>query len=145
MAGGRVEAQQPGIERELRFEELEHSLLEAAHRVLPPGVHVALHGASPSRVLGKYLRGAREKNLCEKDDNVSPGRGCSSVGRASDRHATEAGSIARCGQGFFSRESAFSADSHTVSVKLPCAIACVDVCAHVKDPRHRQLYLCLDT
>ena len=31
------------------------------------------------------------------------GRGCSSVGRASDRHAAEAGSISRCGEGVFSQ------------------------------------------
>ena len=29
------------------------------------------------------------------------GRGCSSVGRTSDRHAADAGSIPRCGKGFF--------------------------------------------
>ena len=43
---------------------------------------------------------------------MSEGRECSSVGRASDRHAFEAGSIPRCGKGF----STFSADSLTVSV-----------------------------
>ena len=31
------------------------------------------------------------------------GWGCSSVGRASDRHVADAGSIPRCGKGFFSR------------------------------------------
>ena len=30
-------------------------------------------------------------------------RGCSSVGRASDRHAVDAGSMTRCGKGFFSQ------------------------------------------
>ena len=29
-------------------------------------------------------------------------------------------------------ESAFSADSLTVSVQPPCAIACINICAHVK-------------
>ena len=43
------------------------------------------------------------------------GWGCSSVGRASDRHVANAGSIPRCGKGFFS-QSAFSADSLTVFV-----------------------------
>ena len=43
------------------------------------------------------------------------GGGCSSVGRASDRHAADARSTARCGKGFFS-QSAFSADSLTVSI-----------------------------
>ena len=32
---------------------------------------------------------------------ICRGRGCSSVGRASDRHAAEAGSISRCSKGFF--------------------------------------------
>ena len=41
--------------------------------------------------------------------------GCSSVGRASDRHATDAGSTPHYGKGFFS-QSPFSADSLTVSV-----------------------------
>ena len=31
------------------------------------------------------------------------GWGCSSVGRTSDRYAAEAGSIPRCGEGFFSQ------------------------------------------
>ena len=26
-----------------------------------------------------------------------------------------------------------------------CAIACINICAHVKDPKHRQPYLSLDT
>ena len=71
---------------------------------------------------------------------------CSSVARASDRHAAEAGSIPRCGEGFyfFSPESTFSADSLTVSVQTPCAIACSNICANVKDAKHWQLYLCLD-
>ena len=40
---------------------------------------------------------------------------CSSVGRSSDRHVADAGSIPQCGKGFFS-QSTFSADSPTVSV-----------------------------
>ena len=46
------------------------------------------------------------------------GWGCSSVGRASDRHAADAGSIPRCGKGFFLLVSTFSADSRTVSIHL---------------------------
>ena len=56
------------------------------------------------------------------------GWGYSSVGRASDWHAADAGSITRCGK------STFSADSLTVSVHPPCAVACISICAHVKDP-----------
>ena len=60
--------------------------------------------------------------------------GCSSVGRASDRHIADTGSIPRCGKGFFSLpESIFSADSFGVCTP-PCAIACIYICAHGKDP-----------
>ena len=31
-----------------------------------------------------------------------------------------------------------------MSVQPSCAIACIDICAHVKDPKHWQPYLCLD-
>ena len=37
-------------------------------------------------------------------------------------------------QGIFLPESTFSAVSLTVSVTPPCAIACIYICAHVKDP-----------
>ena len=37
-------------------------------------------------------------------------------------------------QGIFLLESTFSADSLTVSVYPPCAIACIYICAYVKDP-----------
>ena len=48
-------------------------------------------------------------------------------------------------QGIFLPESTFSADFLTVSVHPPCAIACIYICAHVKDPKHWQTYLYLDT
>ena len=62
------------------------------------------------------------------------GWGCSSVTRASDRHTSGAGSIPRCGKGFFSPELTISADSLTCVRTLPCAIACINICAHVKEP-----------
>ena len=43
--------------------------------------------------------------------------GCSSVGRASDQHATEVGSISPVLQGIFIPEPTFGADSFTVSVR----------------------------
>ena len=58
--------------------------------------------------------------------------GRNSIGKASDRHAADAGSIPRCGKGF----------SPTVNFQCrlscgvrapPCAIACINICAHVKD------------
>ena len=58
--------------------------------------------------------------------------GCSSVGRVSDWHATEPRSVPQCSKGFFS-QSAFSAGSYGVHTP-PCAIACINICAHVKDP-----------
>ena len=42
-------------------------------------------------------------------------------------------------------ESTFRADSVTVPVQPLCAIACINICAHIKDPKHWQPYLCLDT
>ena len=61
------------------------------------------------------------------------GRGCSSVGRASDRHAADADSIPRCGKGFFSQ---CQLSVHTLLLMFvypPCAIACFNICVHVKD------------
>ena len=54
--------------------------------------------------------------------------------RASDRHAADAGSIPRCGKGFFSHGQLSVQTVLRVSVHPPCAIACINVCAHVKDP-----------
>ena len=71
--------------------------------------------------------------LCHRLRRPPKGWGCSAVGRASDRHAAEAGSIPRCGKGFFS-PSQLSVQTLTVSVHPPCAVACIYVCAHVKDP-----------
>ena len=58
---------------------------------------------------------------------------CSSVGRASDRHPADAGSIPRCGQGFFFRSQLSAQTLLRVSVHPPRAIACINICAHVKD------------
>ena len=38
----------------------------------------------------------------------------------------------------FSPGVRFSADSLTVSVQPSCAIACINICAHVTDPHHLQ-------
>ena len=61
------------------------------------------------------------------------GWGCSSVDRASDRHAADTGSIPRCGKGFFSQSQLSGRLSYGVRTP-PCAFACIYVCAHVKDP-----------
>ena len=37
---------------------------------------------------------------------------------------------------FFLPESTSSADSLTVSVQPPCAIECINICVHVKNPKH---------
>ena len=57
----------------------------------------------------------------------------SSVGRASDQHAADAGVIPQCGKGFFF-QSTFSAGSPMVTVQPLCAIACFNICPHIKDP-----------
>ena len=46
------------------------------------------------------------------------GWGCSSVGRASDRHVSDAGLIPQCGKGFFS-QSQLSVETLMVSIH-PC-------------------------
>ena len=61
------------------------------------------------------------------------GRGCSSVGRASDRYAAHASSILRCGKGFFS-QSQLSVQILSRCPYTPCAIDYIITCAHVKDP-----------
>ena len=60
--------------------------------------------------------------------------GCCSAGRALAQHVTDIGSISRCGQGVFS-QSQLSVQTLSYSVHTPsCEIACVNICAHVKDP-----------
>ena len=64
--------------------------------------------------------------------HLSLGRGYSSVGRATERHAADAGSIPRCSERFFSN-STFRANHLAVSVPF-FAIAGINICAYVKDP-----------
>ena len=45
----------------------------------------------------------------------------------------------------FLPESTFSFECLTLSVQPPCAIAGINICVHVKNPKHWQPYLCLDT
>ena len=45
----------------------------------------------------------------------------------------------------FIPESAFSADSLTVSIKPSCSIACISIGVYDKNPKQWQLYCCLDT
>ena len=53
------------------------------------------------------------------------------VGGASDRHTADAGSIPRCGKELFSQSQL----SVQTLVRIPpCAITCINMCAHVKDP-----------
>ena len=73
------------------------------------------------------------------------GLGCSSVGRTSDRHAAEAGSILRCGEEFFSQSQLSVQTLLRVSVQPSCAVAWINIYAHVKDHKHWQPFLCLDT
>ena len=62
------------------------------------------------------------------------GWGCSSVGRASDGHTANAGSIPQYGKDFFfPRVKCYCRFSDGVRIS-PCATACINICAHVKDP-----------
>ena len=47
-------------------------------------------------------------------------------------------------QGIFLPKSTFNADSLTVSVQPSCAIACINSCVPIKEPKHWQPYFCLD-
>ena len=86
------------------------------------------HFGSPARVWGKKKK--RRFNCFPQLIQKLRGRGCSSVGRASDRHADDAGSIPRCGKGFFS-QSTFSADSLTCVRNSPvCNHVHQHLCAH---------------
>ena len=53
--------------------------------------------------------------------------------RTSDGHTTDASSIPQCSQAFFS-QSHLSVQTLTCVHILPCAITCINICAHVKDP-----------
>ena len=59
--------------------------------------------------------------------------GCSSVGRASDRHAADACSIPGAARDFSPRINFQCRLSCSVRTH-PCAIACINICAHVKLP-----------
>ena len=61
------------------------------------------------------------------------GWGCSSVGRAWDQHAADAGSIPWCSKGFFSQSQLSVQTLLRVSIYPPCATACINICAHIKD------------
>ena len=61
------------------------------------------------------------------------GWGCSSVGRASDRHTADAGSIPGATRDFSPRVDFQCRLSHGVRTP-PCATACINICANVKDP-----------
>ena len=61
------------------------------------------------------------------------GWGCSSVGIASDRHAADAGSTPRWARDFSPRVTFQCRLSYGVRTP-PCAIACIYICAQVKDP-----------
>ena len=60
--------------------------------------------------------------------------GCSWVGRASDRHAADAGFIPRFGRGFFFFLTRINIQCRlSYGVRTPlCAITCINMCAHVK-------------
>ena len=54
---------------------------------------------------------------------------------------TDVGPIPRCDKAVFYKSS-YSADSHVV-VQLLCVVACINVCAYLKHPKHWQPYNCV--
>ena len=44
-------------------------------------------------------------------------------------------------QGIFLTDLTSIADSLAVSIQHPCAVACINICAHVKIPKHWQPYI----
>ena len=82
-------------------------------------------------LMGQYS--CKEKQKQKNFKQVySPFDGNVAVSRACDRHAADAYLIPRYGMVFFSQSSsnAVSYGVHTT----PCAIACINICAHVKGP-----------
>ena len=59
--------------------------------------------------------------------------GCSSLGKARDWHAADAGLIPRLGKGFSPRVNFQCRLSYGVRTTR-CAIACINICVRVKDP-----------
>ena len=47
-------------------------------------------------------------------------------------------------QGIFLRDAVFSAYSLKASVQPPFTLACLNICVHIKNPKHLQPYGCLD-
>ena len=78
-------------------------------------------------------RGRRHRVSADtvSSSGVAGGLGCSSVGRASDRHAADTGSISGAARDFFFAQSTFCTDSLTLSVRTrQCAIPCIlQLCA----------------
>ena len=71
--------------------------------------------------------------LCSLSSQALLGWGYSSVGRSSYRYAAHAGSILRCGKRFFPPSQLQCRLSYGVRTP-PCAITCIYIYAHVKDP-----------
>ena len=71
---------------------------------------------------------------------TSPASLQGSAGRALDQkagHNTDAGLIPQCSKGFFS-QSQLTAKTLTVFAQPPCAVTCVNICAHTDNPKHRK-------
>ena len=63
-------------------------------------------------------------NELKKVRHSLEGWGCSSVGKVSDRHAADAGSISQCGEGFFSWSQV------SVQALLQCPYTPICNCIH---------------
>ena len=80
----------------------------------------------------RYISG-RKSNRISMSVTHGDWWGCSSIGRASDRHVAEAGSISWCGEDFFSRTQLSVQTLLLVRTPL-CAITCINICAQGKGP-----------
>ena len=87
----------------------------------------------------KDLRVPLRRLSCNENDTLRSrltrsGWGCSSVGRASDRHATDARFDSPVRQRDFSPRVNFQCRLYYGVRTPPYAIACINICAHVKGP-----------
>ena len=89
------------------------------------------------------MNGQETKKAEKLHANWSRKRQDSLLGRASDhedKHNTDRVFNSLVHRGIFLPQSALSADSLTVPVQPLCAIACINICAQMKNPKHPQPY-----
>ena len=88
----------------------------------------------------KEKKEKREKKMCTKRAGIA---------RLVERRIEKPGVMLRwvrvsCAVRFFSPTSQLSVQTLTVSLQPPCAIACINICLHVKNPKRWQPYHCFE-